>query len=257
MEVTTVLQPETGENKVEYDNRIANSYYYLGLIESNFGNYPKAINCFREVEKKGQMDFLTMIVLTEAYMMKGDFQKALAKISEIETGLEVPKSASERRWLSRAILMEASIPIMNYPRDWKKAREILEPVLRDDPDYYYATATMAQICFSENNNERAKSLFNDAYYKILSKEHLFAVTEVRVKIHLLMVAGMCCIHGPRDDKRAEDFLDKARGLLDNLPKIDSDTCTVFSNFSKKNENKEVIRDHIVAIRDKQVFVKSQ
>ena len=90
--VTSVTQTEKGENKAAYLSRIANAYYYLALIESNFGSYQSAIDYFIQVrENGGQLDFLAMIVNAECYMMMAkdnDYSTSLLKISEIKEALE-------------------------------------------------------------------------------------------------------------------------------------------------------------------------
>jgi hypothetical protein len=63
-----------------------------------------------------------------------------------------------------------------------------------------------------------------------------------------MVAGMCSKHGLKDENESKELLDRAEGLLDVLPKIDSRVCTVFSTLSKRNERGEEIRRHIDMIR---------
>jgi hypothetical protein len=150
--------------------------------------------------------------------------------------------------------MEASIPIMKHEGDWlEEARKLLEPVHKDDPLYYYATATLGQIYMAQND-PRAKQLFQEAYTTIEHSNDLITMTEVRVKIHLLMVAGMCCRQGLVDEKRSEEHLDRADALLNSLPKIGSNEWSVFSNLSKKNEKSPIIRSQIELIKKGDVFV---
>jgi hypothetical protein len=192
--------------------------------------------------------------MAEAYLMKNDFENAMQIISRVKDGIGVPKNNSERRWLSRAIIMEASIPLMTHKGDWANdSRKILEPVLIEDTRYYYAAATLGQIYLSLKNSVRAKELFKMAYDSITTSNELVASTEARVKVHLLMVAGLCCMKGMIDSKTAAEHLDKASALLGDLPIIGSVKCTVFSNLSKRNEEVDVIRKHIELIRNGEFF----
>ena len=137
----------------------------------------------------------------------------------------------------------------------EKAIETLKNVYDADSLYYYATATLAQVYADRGNLDIANELFQKAYQTIERSGDLITVTEVRIKILLLMVAGMCCKHGLEDEKRSEEHLSKADALLDNLPKIDSQPCTVFSTLSKRNEKSDTIHHHIELIRKGEVLLK--
>ena len=68
-EVVGREQPEKGETEFEHSRRLANSYYYLGVNESNFANY---IDAIRLLEKANALDLdardlLTRIVTAECY----------------------------------------------------------------------------------------------------------------------------------------------------------------------------------------------
>ena len=145
--------------------------------------------------------------------------------------------------------MEASTFIMTKPMKLEEAEHRLDIVLKADPDYYYATATMAQIYLAQKKTTEAKALFCKAYKDIDSKDQLSTTTEIRVKIHLLMVMALCCMHGPDDKQKAEGYLEKARALSVEIPKIGPNACTVFSNLSKRNVSAKEITDHIEKIQD--------
>lgn len=253
-DVVGIQQPESGETVVDLRRRIANSYYYLGLTESNFGYEQKAIRCFEKANELDlqNRDFLTRIVTAEAYIMINDFDKAKQFITEVEQGLDSIKRQIghlrnvDLRLLSRATLMKANMAIMNRKDNWRKAaQEELESV--HDPQYYYATVALAQIGLDVDSSE-AQRLFSKSYEEIERSGHLLTVTEVRIKILLLMVAGICCKHGLRDKRRSDEYLDRAEALLGSLPKLGPKVCTVFSALSFRNENHEIIRQHIDLIR---------
>ena|ERR1051326_5086484 len=107
---------------------------------------------------------------------------------------------------------------------------------------------------TEDMQEDAKRLFHEAYESIERSGDLLTVTEVRIKILLLMVAGMCGKHGSESVKlRAENHLLSADSLRESLPKIGTEICTVFSHLSKRNESSETIHAHIELIRNDELF----
>lgn len=130
----------------------------------------------------------------------------------------------------------------------------LEPVIAEDSDSFYAAATIAQICSFINDPERSQELFKKAFENKKMEEALASTTEVRVRIHLLMVVAMCCMHGLGDKRKAKDYLDEARLLVGSLPNIRSEKCTVFSNLSKRNETATTIIDHIERIGNEELFI---
>lgn len=261
-DVVGIRQPELGETEVDWRRRVANSYYYLGLTESNFGYEQNAIRYFENANKLDlqNRDFLTRIVTAEAYIMINDFKKAMQFITEVEKGLYSIKRQIghlrnvDLRLRSRATLMRANIAIMARKGNWRKtAQEILRSVHNDDPQYYYATVALAQIGL-DDDSIKAQRLFGESYEEIERSGHLLTVTEVRVKILLLMVAGICCKHGLRDERRSDEYLDKAEALLGSLPKLGPKVCTVFSALSFRNENHEKIRQHIDLIQGGDVLL---
>ena len=103
--------------------------------------------------------------------------------------------------------------------------------------------------------QTAQELFSQAYITLERSGHLLTVTETRSMILLLMVAAMCCKHGPMDAGRSDVLLDQANGLLVSLPKIGTQVCTVFSTLSKRNEDVGTIRNHIELIRQGEVLLR--
>jgi hypothetical protein len=147
--------------------------------------------------------------------------------------------------------------IIRREDNWRaEVRPLLESVYLADPQYYYATATLAQVNVGKSDPDSAQKLFREAYETIERSGDLLIVTEARSKILLLMVAGMSCKHGLKEEKRSEEYLDRADGLRGSLPKIGSQVCTVFSTLSKRNENSETIGSHIELIRRGEVLLES-
>lgn len=263
-EVVRSQEPVLGEPKPAHNRRGAIAYYYHGLIESNFNNPQRAIDSFEEANRRDlqRMDFLTRIVTAEAYVMTKNFDMAEQFINEVEDGLRQIESKEGRlrnhqlRLRSRAALIRANIAILRRDANWREeVQRLLEPVHVADPQYYYATATLAQVCAGQGDPGEAKVLFREAYDAIERSGDLLTVIEARSKILLLMVAGMCCKHGLSDEKRSEDHLDRADDLRSSLPRIGSQVCTVFSPLSKRNEGSTTIRDHIEVIRNGHTLLK--
>ncbi len=261
LKVTAELQqPEAGDTDKAYKRRLANAYYYLGITDSNFGNTQAAIDSFEQANSLDPdgTDFLTKVVSAESYVMSGidEFNKARQIIDEIKQGLHKKRDREGRlagvylKLQSRASLIQANMAILKHDEGWlQEVEEILLPIRYEDPGYYYGTATLAQVyALQDEKHDDALRLFQDAYDSIERSGDLLITTEARSQILMRMVAGLCCRHGLIDEKRSDDHLDKADGLRSILPKIDSQTCTVFSTFSKVNERSETIHDHIESIR---------
>jgi len=258
-EVTKTPQSEPGEPDKAYKRRIANAHYYLGVTQSNFGNHQIAVDSFDHAINldPDSTDFLTKIAGAEAYFMKGadDFSEVSRLLSEVEQGLQ--RKTNKRghlagvflRLQSRVALIRANMEIVARKDDWKShVQNILQPTCTDDPNYYYATTTLAQVVFAEEDADSARKLFVQSYENIERSGDLVIVTEVRSLILLRMVAGLCCRKGFMNDKRSDEHLDRAEALLGALPRIDGQVCTVFSTLSKRNERSEVILEHLNLIR---------
>lgn len=250
--------PESNELKAAFDRRVATAYYFLGLIESNFDNYEGALSHFEQarVHYPSGQDVLTKILTADVYVMDDKFDKAATLISEVEKALPVSGGGqTDRRQRSRAKLLKASMFIRNRQPDWpEEAARLVNEVYQDDPLYYYATATLAQIRAQQKRSDDARQLFREAYEAIEHSGDLVTVTEVRIRILLLMVAGMCGMHGDDAMKvRAEDHLQAADGLRESLPKIGTRVCTVFSHLGKRNESSENIHLDIERIRNGELF----
>lgn len=261
-QVVTRPTPEAGEESLAYNRRVANSYYYLGLIGSNFGKYEEAIQYFEMGNKLDfqSRDFLTKIVIAEAYVMNGEFSKADQVLDEIQTRmrdieeLEGSLRNSELRLKSRVALIRANILILRGVGDWKgEARSLLLPVRAADPSYYYVTATLAQLNHLQADMQTARELFRDAYDTILTLADIHKVREVRSRILLLMIAGMAAKYIGLE-KQSKDHLDQANELCDSLPIIHSQICTVFSTLTKRNESQDTIRRHIELIRNGEILL---
>jgi tetratricopeptide (TPR) repeat protein len=263
--VISSQQREADEVDIAYNRRVANAYYYLGLTESNFGNNQDAIDYFENANKRDlqSRDFLTRIVTAEAYLMINNFDKAKQFLAEVEEGLrEIERIEGRLRNFqlhlrSRAALIRANMAILKREDNWcEEVRRLLEPVYVAEPQYYYATATLAQVNASLSDTDSARKLFREAYETIERSGDLHIVTEARSNILLLMVAGMCCKHGLKDKNRVGEHLDRADDLRGSLPEIGHQVCTVFSTLSKRNENRETISHHIELIRKGDVLLES-
>lgn len=262
-EIITFQQPESGESEIAFKRRMANAYYYLGVTESNFGNHQDAIQSFENansLDLQGK-DFLTRIVTAEAYIMINELDKARKYLNEVEERLSALERQQGRlanfhlRLQSRAALIRANIAILGRETNWQEdVKDILRPVYYKDTQYYFITATLGQVFADQAEHEEAEKFFREAYEVIERSGDLLTVTEARSKILLLMVAGMCCKHGLMAEKRSEEYLDRADGLRDSLPKIGPQVCTTFSNLSKRNEHTETIHYHIELIRKGNFFI---
>jgi tetratricopeptide (TPR) repeat protein len=262
LEKVVEIQPlQSDEDK----SRAATAYYYLGLTECNFGNHESAIKSFEHANRLDleleleERDFLTQVVTAEAYAMMDKFDMARQFIADVEKGLRPKKPRplrnSEQRVLSRATLIKANMAILEREADWdRKAQRLLERVRDEDPHYYYATATLAQVYHKRGKIDKAQEVFHKAYESIESSNDLLKVTEARSRILLLMVAGMCCRQGLVDEKKAEQHLDEADHLRGALPRMGPQVCTVFSTLSKRNESSDTIHRHIELIRRGQVLL---
>ncbi len=253
--VVSYQQPELGEDTLPYNRRIANAYYYLGLIELNFGHNQDAIDYFEKANQRDIQgrDFLTKIVIAEAYKIIGEFDKASQYLNEIEKKiheierLEGSIPQAELRLWSRAILIRANMIIVVHEKNWEEAVQgLLHPVRDRDATYYYATATLAQSYHSQGNHKIAKELFHEVYDEIVATD-IHNIREVRSKMLALMFAGMSSKYIGQD-KQSSEYLDQANANCNDLPKIDSQGCTVFSPLSKRNEKVNVIQTHIELIR---------
>ena len=251
-QVVSRQNPETGEELLAYNRRVANSYYYLGLNESNFGRYDDAILYFETGNKLDNQsrDFLTKVVIAEAYVMLGEFGKADQVLSDVTTrmqeieDLEGGLKASEFRLKSRLALIQANMLILRRSDNWRnEARGLLEPVRERDRSYYYLTATLAQLYHALGDVSTGNILFQEVYETILTVTDIHVIREARSKILLLMIAGLAA-KSIGHENQAKEYLDQARNLCKDLPTIGSRACTVFSTLSKRNESSELISHHI-------------
>lgn len=262
-QVAGFQQPETGETEVPYNRRVANAFYYIGITESNFGNHQDAIAFFDNANRRDIQgsDFLTRVVTAEAYVMVEDYEKAKQFIKGVEDGLDKIERTEGRlrnyhlRLRSRGALIRANIAIIGRDTNWHgEVQQLLGPVHIADPQYYYATATLAQSYADQKNFQDAQRMFVEAYEAIERSVDLLTVMEVRSQILLRMVAAICCKHGLKDEKKSEEHLDKADDLRSSLPKIGSQVCTVFSTLSKRNENSDTVHYHIEMIQKGNVLL---
>lgn len=128
----------------------------------------------------------------------------------------------------------------------------MAPSVLEDKDYYYGTATLAQVLL-ELGDDRAAEYFLSAQESIRNSFDLVTVAETRSKILIRLVAALCCLHSSDDAEAAKRYLGEASDLIEELPRLEGKICTVFSPLSKWNEEAEVIKRHIEWIREGRVF----
>lgn len=265
LKVAESTQAEIDDTDKAYRRRRANAYYYLGVTDSNFGNIQTAIDYLEQANQLDPegTDFLTKIVNAEAYVMSSfdEFANADRIIEQVEEGLHRKRDREGRlediylRLQSRASLIRVNMIMLKHVNTWQAdAENILLQIRKDDPDYYYATYTLAQLYSLQNQHDNAKKLYLDAYETLEHANDLFTTTEVRSLILMRMVAGLCAKHGLLDEKKSDAHLDKADSLRNQLPRIDSQVCTVFSVLSKFNERSETIHNHIELIRTGEILL---
>jgi tetratricopeptide (TPR) repeat protein len=258
------LERQEDEDPVSYRKRLANAHYYLGLNYSNLGEFDEAIKLLERAKELDlpRTDFLTRLVMAEIYAMSGHFNEAKAFLQEVENGINDLKRRQENRlqshqsrMLSRTYLIQANVAIIEEKQGWhEQALQYAEEARRIDPNYYYVPFTLGQIVREieeGTDTEQVQELFGDAYSRIQDSGHLHFVKETRSRILLLMVSAICGRHGGMaDDKTVNGYLDEARLLIDDLPRIDDkQICTVFSPLSKQNVDSDTIGSHIEKIRE--------
>lgn len=267
---TLALPKEKDPEPAFYEKRLAIANFYLGLNHANLGELVDAEEYLHEAYRLDptSKDFLTRLVIAEVYVMSGQFEKANDFVEMVENGLRDRKRAKgellhhELLLLSRAYIMRVDIAIIGKEGNWlAQAKRHAETAYDTSPDYYYASFTLGQVQreIAAGNktegeekkklSEEAEKLFVDAYSRIQDAGDLHTVTLVRSRIHLLMVAAICGKYVDKvDDITVNRYLDEAKSLLQDLPKIDSRVTTVMSPITKRNENSEVIGLQIKEIK---------
>jgi hypothetical protein len=259
------IQPD--EEPGHRDKRRTVAHYYLGLTESNFGTYDVAVEHFQhaiELETTPK-DILSRLVAAEACAFAGRTVDANNYLTEIENvlkeiqnqhakvGKQVP--VAFRRHGYRATLIRANMEINAGCEHWDSAFRLLTSI--KDPHEYYALATLGQLSHKRAPEAaESRGMFQKAYAAIRDLGHLQTISEVRSKILLLLVAGMCAQYTEGYTGMTEEHLSEAEGLLGSLPSRDGQICTVFSAVSKRNENSSTILAHIEAIRRGAFLVES-
>ena len=263
--------------------RFVVAFYLLGLTDSNFEYYDKADEHFRralalevrpkksELQKNKPPDLLTRIVAAEA--ARGNVPLALKYLDEIgqsigvmkaehkkmcdDSKLDVPFPASLRKLGNRAQLARVNLKVTPGFADYSTEMKLLEDVLPNaelpnaELSEYYIRATLAQMLSRSGAHDRSKALFTEAYAHIQMLGYLSpeSITEIRSRVLLLMTAALSAKNG-KDETRAiaEEHLNEASALVNQLPTRDNQTCSVFSAISKKNESSQRIIEHIGQIR---------
>ena len=258
--------PDPPQERADGPNkRIAIACYFLGLIHSNFGHYDLAV---QELQKTidadvAYRDFLSRVAAADAYALSGSTEDRLEAeklLSEMIKRLTAKEQAdkglplSERRQKSRAALIRANMAINTRNEKWQQAvLGLLDPVYAEDPRYYYATVTLAQVCHDLGQSDRAAKLFRETCAVINDSGDLVNVTEARSRTLLLMTAGLCHLYRSHDEERAKEYLDEAIAKLGELPTVEGKSCLVFSVLTKRNVTKEIIETHIGYIRQGRIL----
>ena len=247
------------------NRRLANAYYYLGITYANFNHPGDAVDSLSEaiaLSPDGN-DYLTRIVFAEAIATFGhaDSRVTLSLVDPSSIVADIdkeyedqPMTANIRNLRSRALLVQANTAILaGGPTIGVTVNGLLRPLLTANPDYYYAAVTLAQTLAHEGSPEAA-DIFRRAYDSIRTSDNLHTLTEARSKILLQMASALCLRHGTNDTRHSDDLLDAASSGLQSLPQLGSETCTVFSVLTKRNETASTIRQHIRDIRDGRVLL---
>jgi hypothetical protein len=230
------------ENEEHRNKRHAVAHYFLGLTESNFGNYEKAIEEFQQAIdfEWTPKDVLSRLVAAEAAAFADRTTDAKNYLQDVEKIISDQEKQSEnegkklsiifRRYSYRATLIRANMAIISGHFD--EAEKMLR--LINDPHEYYALATLAQLLNKQKpTSEEAKMLFEEAYLSIRDLGDLNSVTEVRSKILLLLVAGMSSQFAEGYEAMMDEHFLEAENLLASLPDRGGEPCTVFSPLTKK------------------------
>jgi hypothetical protein len=180
-------------------------------------------------------------------VMKAEHNKMCA-----DSKLEIPFPTSLRRLGNRAHLARVNLKVAPGLVDYSTEIKLIEDVLQNaELSEYYIRATLAQILSRSDSQDRARALFTETYANIQMLGHLSpeSITEIRSRVLLLMTAAVSAKNG-KDENRAiaEEHLNEATALLNQLPNRDGQMCSVFSTISKKNESPQRISEHIVQIR---------
>lgn len=253
-DVTKQTAPERGETDIAHSRRLGNAYFYLAVNESNFANYADALHLLEQaVEGLDSNDLLSRLVTAECYLFGDQLQKGLQYLAvEVDARISEMKLSGSFRgyhmpFQVRSSMLQANVSILRADGDWpQKVVAQLSSLCADEPDNYYALATLAQA-YLATSDARAETTFDQAYDVILKRRHLETTTEIRSRVLLVMTAGMCSKMGSKQGAKKrmpEEFLEEARRLLERLPRRGADECTVFSIISKRNENRNVIAGHI-------------
>jgi tetratricopeptide (TPR) repeat protein len=254
-----IAMPQGNEPERSIKSRVANAYYYLGVTYANFGHSTQALDNLSEAISRAtnQGDYLTRVVNAETLASSGheadaDPEQRLttsaqqaAKVAA-DIARRYPNGKIEPPYLhlrSRALLVQANAAILRGDSSYPATVDnLLRPLLEQDPDYYFGTATLAQT-LAMGTSAEAGPLFQQAYEAIRGSGHLQSLTEARSRILLHMTAALC-LRQASNDMRHLDQLDAARRLIPELPRLDSEVCTVFSVLTKRNELIPIIEDHI-------------
>jgi hypothetical protein len=275
--IVSPADPQERRQTVE-GKRSAVASYFLGLIESNFANYEEAtvhfdLSIALEPEdasdhggaKPRFKDVLSRLVAAEACAMSHDPGRTIVYLDAIRVCFADAIAKCERRRMDmpkylvglqgRTGLVHANMLLRQATEGaLNEAMDVTKQLLGDSPSYF-AMVTHGQLLMASGaDNNEARKLFAEAYTMIRNRNDLVSVVELRSQILLLIVAGISARYSPGFEGMWEHHLDSAVGLLKRLPKRGTETCTVFSPFSKRNESPDTIETQISAFRERNVLL---
>jgi tetratricopeptide (TPR) repeat protein len=253
-------ESESDESTADFKRRKANTIYFLGLIDANFGDHINAVSHFENSIKidPGSEDLSTQIVLSQAYIQINKLSEAQKTISALidEFKNHGSLNTEKLKQKSRIELIKTNIIIIKKDKNWiEKAHENVEKILQENQNYYFAVVTLAQLLFIKRDDTNIK-YFQNAISLIDKSGDLISIKESHSRILLLMTAGMCILRGENDRLRANEKLDEASRILESLPMLNNRPGTVFSVFSKKRESIGILQKQIDQIRNGEVIQQS-
>jgi tetratricopeptide (TPR) repeat protein len=257
-----VISAPNPENVDEVSRKrlIATAYYYLGLIESNFGNLQDSIAYFDQGNKlmSPHVDLFTKIVTAEAYVFNNEFSEAKELIDAVTKELDAEEKVNgdNKSYLvgdrNRATLIKANMLIMLHPSKWQETvQQLLNPLYEKDSSFHFAGVTLAQSYDALGNKELAEKYFRESYKPIRITSGLH--TEMRSRILFFMTAGLASKY-ISEESESKFYLDQASSSCGLLPTLENRACTVFSTLTKRNEPVEKIQEHIDLIREGTVLL---
>lgn len=129
------------------------TYYYLGLVESQLGNQQKAVEYFEK--SRGQFEPYNLFLrLGYLYLTQGRLEKAEQNLRKV---LAMDAKREQR---VKATHFLANLELER--RNLGKATSLLQNALNMDPDYYQALILQGDIAASQRDEDKAKEKWQRA-----------------------------------------------------------------------------------------------